>query len=68
MHDALIKSVSQGKLFAFLLAIFAGAAVHAAGDLDCSMAVPDELVKQISFRVDELRSVSNATSPHTVDI
>ncbi len=28
--------------------------------VDCSMAVPDELVTHISFRVDELRSVSNA--------
>ena len=27
---------------------------------DCSMAVPDELVKQVSFGVEELKSVSNA--------
>ena len=60
MRDALMKPVSQGKLFAFLLAVFAGAAVHAAEGVDWSMPAPDELVKQVSFRVDELRSVSNA--------
>ena len=59
MRDALMP-ISQGKIFAFLLAVFAGAAACAAGDVDCSMAVADGLVKQVSFRVDELRSVSNA--------
>ena len=40
MRDALMP-ISQGKPFAFLLAIFAGIAVHAAGDVTCSMAVRD---------------------------
>ena len=62
MRDALMRPVCKDKLLTFLLAIFAGTAVHAAGGVDCSMAVPDELVKQVSFRVDELRSVSNANS------